>query len=241
MIIDSHFHLPPSPYSWRPIPELVGGLVVASQPSDWSVLCRFCSNLDQNWKMSIGVHPWFSRLVVDWQVFESLLMSDLNISIGEVGLDGFSRSPEFSLQLDVFRRQLTLASEHHRLLSLHFVSDHEVGFNILRSYKNLRGGIVHGFSGSLVQAHAWQSLGFHLGIGPRLLINLTDKKLNMLRHIDHSMIHLESDSPFSSAQCELTNPNDLVPFLSILASHLSISAEQLSAQLVSNWDNLWSL
>ena len=118
------------------------------------------------------------------------------------------------------------------------MNDHEQSYALIRKMKAIRGGIVHGFTGSLVQAQRWQALGFHIGIGARLLNPLTDKRRQLLRSLDVNMIHLESDAPLATSQLQLASPNDLAPCLAILAGVLAVSVEGLSQQLWMNWSQL---
>lgn len=241
MLIDSHFHLAAMPADWRPTPELVAGLAVTTQPSEWYPALQELSKLSANWRLALGVHPWFANSAVDWLLFERLLVQHPLTAIGEVGLDGSKGRPEAGIQQAVFKRQLALAKDYDRLLSLHCVNDQEQSYRLIRTMKTMRGGIVHSFTGSLVQAQRWQSLGFHLGIGARLLTPLTDKRRQLLRSLDVSIIHLESDAPLVTAQAPLASPNDLPPYLAILAGVLEVSVESLSQQLWMNWSQLWRL
>jgi len=241
MIFDSHFHLSALAPDWLPNQALAGGLAVTTQPDDWLPTLTTCARLSPSWRVALGVHPWFANVAVDWSAFECLLGHDHRIVIGEIGLDGSHGRPSDFDQLSVFRCQLHYAYEYGRLLSLHCVNDREHCYSLIRTMRGLRGGFVHSFSGSLLQAQRWQALGFHLGIGPRLLTQLSDKKIQLLRSLDVSMIHLESDAPLLSSGCHLASPNDLFPYLTLLASILDISTESLSQQLYVNWCYLWRL
>lgn len=241
MIFDSHFHLSALAPDWLPNQALAGGLAVTTQPNDWFLCLHRLSHLSDAWRLALGVHPWFADVVVDWSAFESLLGQDHRIVIGEVGLDGSHGHPSEFDQLAVFQRQLHYAYEYGRLLSLHCVNDREHCYRLIRTMRGLKGGFVHAFSGSLVQAQRWQALGFHLGIGPRLLTQLSDKRIQLLRSLDVSMIHLESDAPLVRSGYQLASPNDLLPYLTVLASVLDVSTESLSQQLYVNWCHLWRL
>lgn len=241
MIFDSHFHLSGLPAGWLPNEILAGGLAVTTQPDEWLSTRAALSHWYDTWRLALGVHPWFSDVVVKWSVFEGLLAQDGQIAIGEVGLDGSPGRPAAFIQQAVFQRQLHYAHEYGRLLSLHCVHDKERCYELIRSMRGLRGGFVHAFSGSLVQAQRWQALGFHLGIGPRLLNQLTGKRQQLLRSLDITMIHLESDAPLLTAGYQLHSPNDLPPYLGLLAAVLGMSTEALSRQLYINWCQIWRL
>lgn len=241
MMIDSHFHPALLAAGWQPSEVLVGGLAVTTRPSEWSLALAFVKELSSNWHCALGLHPWFADGVVDWQVFEGLLVDNIGVAIGEIGLDGSEGHPVAQVQRAVFQRQLHYAREYGRLLSLHLVNDREQGYQLIRSMKGLNGGLVHAFTGSLVQAQAWQALGFHLGIGPRLLTPLTDKRRQLLRSLDIRMIQLESDAPLVNSRFQLVSPNELLPYLGLLASVLDLSVESLSQQLYVNWCQLWGV
>lgn len=239
-LIDSHFHLNLLAADWLPCNGLFGGLAVTTGTADWQTTRYRLAGLSGFWRYALGVHPWFADMSVDWMLFESLLGQDAQCAIGEVGLDGSQGRPIWSVQQSIFVRQLSYSREYQRLLSLHLVNDGERGYQLIRAMQGLPGGIVHAFNGSLVQAQRWQGLGFHIGIGPRLLNRLSAKHLHMLRALDLSQIHLETDAPNDNAPYYVYSPNDLGPYLKQLSQVLECSADSLSNQLYDNWCRLWS-
>jgi len=182
---DSHCHTIALPSR-----RLSGGLVVTTQPSEWS-LPSWLDDTD-GWHFAIGLHPWFALTSVDWSYLELLLQSHVSLSVGEIGLDGVVRGVDMQSQLAVFEGQCRLAVQYDRVISLHLVKDAGKGLSILKGL-NVRRAIVHGFVGSLEQAISYQRLGFYLGLGPRLFRGMTEKRMHMLQHIDKELVLLESD------------------------------------------------
>lgn len=240
-LIDSHFHLSLLDADWLPCDALFGGLAVTTNTADWQITRFRLASLSGLWRYALGVHPWYANIHVDWLLFESLLEQDRHCAIGEVGLDGSQGRPTWSVQQTVFRRQLGYSCEHQRLLSIHLVNDAECGYQLIRAMPRLPGGIIHAFNGSLVQAQRWQALGFHIGIGPRLLNRLSVKQMHMLTALDISQIHLETDAPNVTRRYQVSSPNDLEPYLLQLSEVLDCTADSLSSQLLDNWCRLWRL
>lgn len=241
MIYDSHFHLCALDPDWRPNPVLSGGLAVTTQPSDWSFTFDRLSLLSSRWFLALGVHPWFAHLAPGWTEFESLLSEHPSLAVGEIGLDGSFGHANSSHQLAVFKQQMHFACDYKRVISLHLVNDGEQGYQLLRAMRGFKAGVVHGFNGSLVQAQRWQALGFYLGIGPRFLASLNDKKRQLLRSLDKRFIHLESDAPSGHHRFNVSSPNDLPPYLDLLSRELDMSRDDLSEQLYLNWCHLWGI
>jgi TatD DNase family protein len=238
MWFDSHFHLNGLAKGWQS-DSIDGGLAVSIDIDDWQVTQQRLLALSGDWRQAIGFHPWIVRESLPWSELESWLIDYECLSVGEVGLDGSpARRSNAQLQWNAFERQVSLARQYRRVMSLHLVHDNEHGYHLLKQHKDSR-VIVHGFTGSLQQALRWQELGFYIGVGERLLYRITDKRQQLLQGLDWSFILLETDSPYSMTQHDVSTP-DTIPILAqILALSWDVSISDVEMICQKNWLTLW--
>ena len=119
------------------------------EPSDWDSCLEYASQ-STLCIPALGVHPWYieSILTVNnefnawFERLEALIRQHPGCMVGEIGLckmARFVRTYEpgkvaaLSLQRDVFRKQLLLAAQYHRPVSVHCVSQHGVLLETLQS------------------------------------------------------------------------------------------------------------
>jgi TatD DNase family protein len=237
MWFDSHFHLNMLASVWQP-QKTSGGLAVAVSAKDWQLTRDRLQMLSGDWRQAIGFHPWIAQDNLPWLDFESWLSADANLSVGEIGLDGSpNHRDNAAAQWIAFARQVGLAREGERVMSLHLVQDEERGYQLIRQCKNCC-GIVHGFTGSLQQALAWQGLGFYIGIGGRFLSQLTDKRISLLQGIDKSLILLESDAPYGVSTVLIT-PDVISSLAEVIALSWDVSVDDVALICQDNWNALW--
>ncbi len=238
MWFDSHFHLSELSDNWCP-QKLVGGLAVAIDEGDWQTTHDRLLILSGDWRQAIGFHPWVVREGLPWSQLVSWLSDNACLALGEIGLDGSpARRDNLLLQWDAFVRQVALAHEGDRVMSLHLVNDDERGYQWIRQHRNSR-GIVHGFTGSLKQALGWQALGFYIGIGERLLGNMTDKRQQLLKGLDKSLVLLETDAPYGINRGEIRTPDSVVTLGQQLALFWNVSVLDVEMICQNNWLRLW--
>lgn len=239
MWFDSHFHLNALADNWQP-KTVAGGLVVAVDEQDWRPTRNQLRRFVGDWRQAIGFHPWIAQHDLPWQQLALWLSEDNRLAVGEIGLDGSSRRRENELaQWDAFVRQVALARDYNRVMSLHLVHDGERGYQFIHQQKRCQ-GIVHGFSGSLQQALRWQALGFYIGIGGRFLSQLTDKRRSVLQGLDKSLVLLETDAPYHRIDGQLGTPESVVELGAALAKVWVMSVEDVERLCQKNWLALWS-
>lgn len=236
---DSHFHLNALTSSWMPTSLLAGGLTVSTTLVDSKENLLRVKALSADWRCAVGFHPWYVDMPLDWFGLYQLLSDDSRLAIGEIGLDGSQGMPMGDQQLVALKKQLALAQEGHRVVSVHAVNDAEMTYLTVRQFPGVK-GIIHGFTGSSVQAKRWQDLGFSIGIGPRLLMQLSERKRSMLSSLDMALIHLETDAPNYDINQHPFLPDYLPSLAERLSLSLSCSVSSLSQQLSANWQALWS-
>ena len=147
-----------------------------------------------------GVHPHNARGFDRHTQGElrNLARSPEVVAVGECGLDydrDFSPRPE---QRTAFEAQLELAIELQKPVFLHQRSAHEDFYRILKNAgPKLVGGVVHCFTGSEAELHAYLELGLCIGITGFVCDERRGTHLQaLLKQIPSDRLMVETDAPF---------------------------------------------
>ncbi|MCG9712011.1 TatD family hydrolase [Shewanella insulae] len=146
----------------------------------------------------LGVHPWYCT--ADWrQDIENLskLLGERRgdprlVAIGECGLDALHKA-SWETQLPCFEAQLQLAQRYDLPVILHSVKAHNEVLTLLKRYPLERGGVIHGFYGSMQLAQRYVDAGCYIGIGHLLLEEKAKKLQETLVKLPLEHLVIETD------------------------------------------------
>ncbi|MDP2561802.1 TatD family hydrolase [Psychrobium sp. 1_MG-2023] len=145
---------------------------------------------------ALGIHPYF--LESDNKLAELIALASASrndiVAIGEIGLDGTIEVP-INEQLDVLVAQLKLAKTLELPVICHAHKAYDPLLKQLRRFKLPRAGVIHGFSGSLVQANEFIKLGFKLGLGGVITYPRAQRLASTVTALELEHFLLETDSP----------------------------------------------
>ncbi|SEI67324.1 TatD DNase family protein [Allopseudospirillum japonicum] len=248
MWIDSHTHLdfavfdPLSPYLQAAQAAQVEACVLAGvQASRWPPLYQLARTSPYPLAPSLGLHPYFldahqpdADLAQLQQTLQRQHPNKPWIAIGEFGLDPYCAP--LAAQWPLFEAQVQLARAHQLPVILHVRQVHDVVCQYLRRYP-VCGGVIHAFSGSLQQAHAYLDLGLRLGIGGALTYPRAQKLRRVMAAIPADAFVLETDSP-DMPLCGYQGQTNQPARLPIIAQHLAklrqLDLTELSVQARQN-------
>ena len=144
-IIDAHTHI--DYISCDEQPDVVGAVCCAVMESDWQKIIDL-TKTDNRVYGAFGIHPWFINSInKDFDKrLESLLKTDSNYMVGEIGLDKYK--PNMDDQIGFFIKQFNIAVRLKRIVCLHCVGAWDKILRIFKQYKQseLPMIIVHGFN-----------------------------------------------------------------------------------------------
>ncbi|CAG9000459.1 MAG: putative metal-dependent hydrolase YjjV [Candidatus Celerinatantimonas neptuna] len=201
MLIDTHCHLDFPCFT--PLSEKikvwqaqgVGGFVVPSVgPQNWQSVLEL--NRYPNIAVGLGIHPCFKNgfTAVDNFALQLEKYCDQLAAIGECGLDGRFKDT-YSQQRVIFIRQLQLAASFNLPVIIHSVRANDDVYSLLRHYPVPKGGVIHAFQGSFVQAQRFVDLGFKLGIGGAFVWPRSEKLRKIVTKLPIESIVFETDAP----------------------------------------------
>lgn len=115
---------------------------------------------------SVGIHPWYinNKTCDDILLLEKISSDKQIIAIGETGLDKLSET-DFSVQQEIFIRQIEIAKKANKSLIVHCVKAWNETLKILDDEKIDVPVIFHGFRGKPQLAEDLIKKGYYLSFG----------------------------------------------------------------------------
>ncbi len=206
MLFDSHNHLQSARFG-KPVAELIsemkaagisGSVVNATRESDWEEVHEIASEFPDFIRPAYGVHPWFAHTVKDgWQTrLREMLVSDRRSTIGEVGLDGWVKSPAMEVQRMVFLEQIALATELNRIMTVHCLKAWTELFTVMDEARAWpEKFLMHSFGGSIEVANRLLKRGAWFSFSGYFLQPRKRKVLEVFKSLPPDRILLETDAP----------------------------------------------
>ncbi|KAK3141732.1 hypothetical protein QOZ80_4BG0337640 [Eleusine coracana subsp. coracana] len=147
-----------------------------------------------------GLHPWWvPERSPDWMdSLRRFFVETPEAAVGEIGLDKGShgKTIDFGDQVEVFRRQLKLAKELDRPVSVHCVRAFGDLLEILKQIGPFPAGVLlHSYLGSAEMVSGFANLGCYFSLSGFLTGMKSSKAKKMLKSIPLDRILLETDAP----------------------------------------------
>ena len=171
-------------------------LCCGTSPSDWAQVAKIADKFEEI-TPAFGVHPWYAPQVAEqhnWHIqLRNLLEKYPMASLGEIGIDRSRHRRSDSIQSDIFVKQMQMAKELKRPVSLHCVHGWGILKDVLRQAGPMPAGIVlHSYSGSLETVLELAEIGVMFSFSS---LNSNIKKTT-LAAVPDELLLLESDAPY---------------------------------------------
>lgn len=240
--VDFHTHLDLYPDLARAIAacdrKRVATLAVTTTPKAFERNVELAAHSDFV-RVGLGLHP---QLVADRHfeidLFEKLLPRTRYV--GEIGLDrGPAHYRSFELQKSVFGRILrACAKQGDKTLSLHSVRATKPVLDMLDEYlpPDRAGVVLHWFTGSKADVRRAVDRGCYFSVNEGMLASATGERV--MREIPIHRVLTETDGPFLTRGDKPINPGDVGRVVEMVASHMGVSIENASSQILSNLKRL---
>lgn len=239
MFIDSHCHLDFSVFEQELDTILQNAyqngvkafLVPATTLQSWDKVkqlsCRYSAI-----RTAYGLHPYFltENSVQDIAHLERFSAENNPVAIGEIGLDFWPDQVSKNIQVDCFKRQLSVAENLSLPVIIHARKSYDDVFSIVRKYR-LSGGVIHAFTGSLVQAQRFIDLGFILGCGGSITYLRARKTRHLFKTLSNNDFILETDAPdmpLYGYQGKKNTPSQIVEIAKTLSDLRAQSLEEIA-------------
>lgn len=199
-----------------------------------------------------GCHPHDAKHFTKqhFQQLEALLANKAVVAVGECGLD-FNRnfSPP-DVQVKVFEQQLQLACRINKPIFLHERDAFEPQVELLQTYlPQLKGAVIHCFTGTEVQLSTYLDLGLSIGITGWVCDERRGLSLKKMIHlIPDNKLMLETDAPYllprdlrPKPKSNRNLPQYLPHIAQVVADARNTSLESLSMQCYLNTQRFFEL
>ena len=121
------------------------------------------------------------------------------LAVGEIGLDYYWDEPEQEIQKRWFERQLELAREVKKPVSIHSRDAAQDTLDLMKAHHSEEiGGVIHCFSYGTEMAREYLNMGFYLGIGGVLTYKNGKKLKEVADYAPMDRIVLETGCPYLS-------------------------------------------
>ncbi|WP_372872207.1 TatD family hydrolase [Shewanella sp.] len=175
-------------------------IVIGSSLDESRAAMALCKTYPDKLYTTAGVHPHHAS---EWHEGSAAIQAELCqdtsvVAVGECGLDynrDFSPRPK---QREAFAAQLTLAAKLGKPVLMHERDAHEDFVAIVSEYRaELKGALLHCFTGTRKQMESYIELGLHLGITGWVCDERRGQELaDLVKFIPGDRLLIETDSPY---------------------------------------------
>lgn len=217
MLFDSHNHLQNTRFG-KPVGDLIaemkavgvsGCVVNATRESDWEAVRGIAREFPDFVRPAYGVHPWFADTVEEgWEErLRNLLREDARASVGEIGVDGWVSSPSLEVQREVFAKQVAIAVELDRVMTVHCLKAWDELFRLMDTAEAWpEKFLMHSFGGSIEVAERLLKRGAWFSFSGYFLHSRKRKVLEVFKRLPMERTLLETDAP------EMAPPQEFIKF-----------------------------
>jgi TatD DNase family protein len=165
--------------------------------------------------------------------------------VGEIGLDFGSGQPDPALQLAVFSRQLAVARDLNRPVSIHIRKAFDPFIHLLKQQGPLPArGLIHSYSGSADMVPLFEKYNLYLSFSGAVTRPGAKKGIQALKATSPNRVLVETDSPdiapwlSRGERPDLNQPCYLPVIVQIASQRAGIPFKTLATRV---WDNACTL
>ena len=211
-MIDTHCHLSEKDYDnlEEVIKRMDSNIMIVSGCDDKTN--KEVINLCEKYKNvygTLGIHPQEVNNAKDESLcfIEQNLKNSKIVGIGEIGLDYYWTTENKELQIEWFKKQLSLAKKYDKCVVVHSRDSIQDTYDILKQ-SNVSKINIHCYSSSLEMAQEFIKIGAKLGVGGVLTFKNSEKLKQVVKNIDLKYLLLETDSPYLSPEPKRGHKNE---------------------------------
>lgn len=231
-------------------------MINGSAPSDWEDVATLGRRDPRN-RVSFGLHPWDVPTAPEgWEEqLRKILVAHPAAGVGEMGLDRWVKDHDPVAQEAAFRKQLTLAVELERALTIHCVKAIGPLMDILRATElPRRGFLLHSWNGPVELIPELAKLGAYFSFSAHHLSpRKADLRVQFAAAIPRARILVETDAPAlcpapefrvrelapAADGTEQNHPANLVRNNEELAQTMGVTPEESAALTCANFARLF--
>lgn len=222
-------------------------ITIAVEPDNFDK-AREISLANENVYYTQGIHPHDAKLATEeaFGVIEGRCSEEKMVAVGEIGLDyHYDNSPR-EKQIEVFKRQLDIATRLDKPVVIHSRDADEDMAKVLKEMapRLKRKGVIHSFTSSLELAQTALDLGFYLGFNGIITFKKAQEVRDAVAMAPLDRILTETDSPFLSPvphRGRENAPYRLPHILEKIAEIKEVEVEKIAASAYLNATDLFRI
>ncbi|MCD4830361.1 MAG: TatD family hydrolase [Anaerohalosphaeraceae bacterium] len=207
-LIDSHAHL-----TFEPLAEAINAVLdrsIAAGVDGWITVGtdskqneQIISILDKHPNLfgTVGIHPHYAKDVSDSDVERMRLLAENEkiIAIGETGLDFHYNFSKQDAQIELFKKQLAIASDTNLPLIIHSRNAFDKTIKVLDEFSGSLGNIVfHCFGGDATRAKFILDRGYYISFTGMITFKSADSAREAAAVVPLDRMMVETDCPYMS-------------------------------------------
>ena len=252
MLIDSHAHLEMKEFDHdreevieRALRSGIDFIVTVGTNLTLSRKAVALARKHENIYATVGVHPHDVAKTDNstYKALEELAREQKVVAYGEIGLDFFRNISPQEKQLDLFGRQLELASELKLPVIIHDRDAHEQTLKMVKA-SSIRCGVFHCFSGDYNMAKQCIDLGFYVSVPGVVTYDKAKTIQDVVRHVPLSSILLETDAPYLAPiphRGKRNEPSFIIHTAKKVAELKGVSLEEVAEATTKNAKSLFHI
>jgi TatD DNase family protein len=194
---------------------------------------------------TVGVHPHDAAGMTEetWAELDLLARRPRVVGVGETGLDYYYDHSPRAAQLDAYRRFVALARAAGQPVVSHIRDAHAEAAALLRE-ENVGPGVIHCFTGGVVEARAYLDLGQHLSFSGIVTFKNAGNVREAAAFAPLDRILIETDAPYLAPipkRGKRNEPAYLAHTLAALADLRGMPVTELDAATAANTRRLFRL
>jgi TatD DNase family protein len=163
--------------------------------------------------VAVGFHPHEAAKMKegDLESLAELTKDSRVVAIGEIGFDFYRNLSPRESQLEVFQKQLDLASNLSLPVVIHCRQAHIEVYDILSAWvkaADSKRGVIHCFSGDMEIARRYIELGFYISLAGSVTYPSAGELVEVAREVPLDRLLLETDAPFLAPQAHRGKRNE---------------------------------
>jgi TatD DNase family protein len=191
---------------------------------------------------AVGIHPLDVKTKKEGyaEILRKLSENKKVVAIGEIGLDYHYKPFDKEQQILLFEEQLILANELKLPVIVHNREANAIDF--LKTHRP--SGVVHCFSGDVVEAKKVLELGMYLGFTGVITYKNAEITRDVVRYTPLDRLLIETDAPYLSPvpfrgkRCE----SNMLPYvIEMIAQIKKVSPERIAEVSAENAEKLFNI
>lgn len=143
---------------------------------------------------TVGVHPHDTKDGIEG--LAEMARDTQVVAIGEVGLDYFYTHSPRDAQIHALEQQLQIAQDRALPVVFHVREAFDDFWAVFENFSNLKGGVLHSFTGCAVDLERGLSYGLFIGVNGISTFTKDARQKDMFMAIPLERLLLETDAPF---------------------------------------------